>query len=310
MSRKGLIYKHSFTNSNKCYIGQTINSMEFRLNSHVSAALSEKEDYTHFERAIRKYGKENLVSEIIEKDIGLFSIISEKDNLLNIREKYWISFYDSFNNGYNSTEGGGGMSGYKKSQESIDKMKNTISNRTDEQKEEVGKNLSLARKKYFEVNNSHCKGRTYEQIMGEEKGKQMRLLRSTENPMNNPEYREKARLNRIEALRINPPASGKDSKLFGVSKTKEHIENMKSSFKKNNHSKGVKNSQAKEWLLISPNGEEHTTKGNLHEFCNNHNIMIGTLKQNMNKIVGKPNRKSSDKRLNTTGWKLIPKNQD
>jgi len=48
-------------------------------------------------RAIHKYGKENFIIEEIEKC---------NQELLNEREKYWISFYNSYENGYNSTLGG------------------------------------------------------------------------------------------------------------------------------------------------------------------------------------------------------------
>lgn len=48
-------------------------------------------------RAIHKYGKENFVIKLLE----------ECDRaLLNEREKYWIQYYNSFENGYNSTLGG------------------------------------------------------------------------------------------------------------------------------------------------------------------------------------------------------------
>ena len=48
-------------------------------------------------RAIHKYGKENFTIKLLE----------ECDRaLLNEREKYWIQYYNSFENGYNSTLGG------------------------------------------------------------------------------------------------------------------------------------------------------------------------------------------------------------
>lgn len=53
----------------------------------------------YIKRAIIKYGKENFVIEPLEK-CG--------STLLNEREKYYISYFDSYRNGYNSTEGGQG----------------------------------------------------------------------------------------------------------------------------------------------------------------------------------------------------------
>ena len=53
-------------------------------------------------KAIKKYGKSNFTIEVIEE--------TDSTNL-NDREKYWIKYYDSYNNEYNSTEGG--QEGYK-----------------------------------------------------------------------------------------------------------------------------------------------------------------------------------------------------
>ena len=48
-------------------------------------------------KAIAKYGKENFTLEVKEETEG---------DLLNEREMYWIQYYDSYKNGYNSTIGG------------------------------------------------------------------------------------------------------------------------------------------------------------------------------------------------------------
>lgn len=46
--------------------------------------------------AINKYGIENFTFEIIESQVENY----------NDRERYWIKYYDSYENGYNETEGG------------------------------------------------------------------------------------------------------------------------------------------------------------------------------------------------------------
>lgn len=48
-------------------------------------------------KAMRKYGIKNFSFEIIEKC---------SEELLNQREQYWIAYYNSYHNGYNSTLGG------------------------------------------------------------------------------------------------------------------------------------------------------------------------------------------------------------
>lgn len=83
--------------NDKVYIGQTINKIETRFINHKMASRIED---TKFYRAIRKYGEDNFYIELLEEvDI----------NSLNEREKYWINFYDSYYNGYNSTLGGDGI---------------------------------------------------------------------------------------------------------------------------------------------------------------------------------------------------------
>ena len=93
----GLIYKYTNLINNKIYIGQTREKLERRHQRH----LHQLNDNTYFHRALLKYGIENFSLEIVEDNIP----ISELDN----KEKYWISYYDSFyatGKGYNLTEGG------------------------------------------------------------------------------------------------------------------------------------------------------------------------------------------------------------
>lgn len=71
-----------------------------------------------FYRAIRKYGIENLKWSIID-----YADTSEE---LNKKEKYWISYYDTYilnKKGYNQTIGGEGQNGLIHSKESIDKIR-------------------------------------------------------------------------------------------------------------------------------------------------------------------------------------------
>ena len=90
----GYIYKITNDINDKVYIGQTQNSIGVRWSMHKQHS---KTLNTVLYRAMRKYGLEHF--SIIE--------IEECDNdLLNEREIYWISYYDSYNNGYNMNPGG------------------------------------------------------------------------------------------------------------------------------------------------------------------------------------------------------------
>ena len=87
----GKIYRITNLVNGKIYIGQTVQSLEERFYKH----CAKYSDRLHFvmpiKQAIFKYGKENFKIELIE-DCDI--------ELLNEREQYWISYYDSYNNGY------------------------------------------------------------------------------------------------------------------------------------------------------------------------------------------------------------------
>ena len=93
----GKIYIIKNNINTKVYIGQTIQTLGKRFSNHKIASNFED---TKFYRAIRKYGKENFYIELIEE-------VPQEE--LNNRECYWIKFYDSYYNGYNSTLGGQGI---------------------------------------------------------------------------------------------------------------------------------------------------------------------------------------------------------
>ena len=94
------IYKATSTTTGKVYIGQTTQTLQERINQHNSHAYGHQYNY-HFHNAIRKYGAEDFTYEIIEDNI-------KNAEILNEREKYWISYYNSYYDGYNSTMGGDG----------------------------------------------------------------------------------------------------------------------------------------------------------------------------------------------------------
>ena len=93
------IYKIENLKNRKKYIGQSIN-IEKRWKHHINIAFNSKnKNYNNaLYCAFRKYGVDSFKFTIIE--------LCDKSNL-NEREKYWIAFYNSFKNGYNSTNGGG-----------------------------------------------------------------------------------------------------------------------------------------------------------------------------------------------------------
>lgn len=91
------IYKVTYIPENKVvYIGQSIN-IEDRFKQHKYSYKNQNESSynTHFYRSLRKHGIENFLFEPLEEC---------SEDLLNEREIYWISYFDTFKNGCNSTE--------------------------------------------------------------------------------------------------------------------------------------------------------------------------------------------------------------
>ena len=90
----GVIYKVTNTINGKIYIGQTRKTLKLRFKQHVNDC---KYYNNHFSLALRKYSINVWQTEVLEET---------DDNLLNEKEIYWISKYNTFKNGYNSTTGG------------------------------------------------------------------------------------------------------------------------------------------------------------------------------------------------------------
>lgn len=95
MDKYGYIYKITNDVNDKVYIGQTIQEPEGRFQYH----LRDKRSKDKFHTAIKEIGKDHFYLETLE-------YIKRTD--MDDREKYWIQYYKSYQNGYNSTPGGKG----------------------------------------------------------------------------------------------------------------------------------------------------------------------------------------------------------
>lgn len=92
------IYKITNMVNGKAYVGQSVDIYKRWCSHRIAAFKKESELYEYpIYRAIRKYGLENFCFEIVER--------CEKKKLSE-RERFWISYYDTFFNGYNQTFGG------------------------------------------------------------------------------------------------------------------------------------------------------------------------------------------------------------
>ena len=109
------IYKSTNLINGKVYIGFTKNGLN-RSHGHIFA----KKTNNPFHNALRKYGKESFIWEIIYQSI-------DQDHTLNVMEPYFIKEYNSYidfsnSNGYNATLGGNNSYGH--SSEALTKIIN------------------------------------------------------------------------------------------------------------------------------------------------------------------------------------------
>lgn len=110
----GIIYAVYCIVSKKWYVGQTMHDLLWRKGKHYNAAAYRD---GHFQNALRKYGKDCFIWIVVEDNISVpyhyenGKKVHDK-TLLNVREKYWVDYYDSFHNGYNMTLGGDGTQAF------------------------------------------------------------------------------------------------------------------------------------------------------------------------------------------------------
>lgn len=130
---KGMIYIIFNSINKKVYIGQTVKTLQERFKSHKYASQYERCSHYKLYRAFSKYGIKNFSIALLEE---VSCEISE-------REKFWIKFYNSFNNGYNSTIGGESMLGFKHSNNTKRKISEKLLGRivTEETKNKLSKSL-------------------------------------------------------------------------------------------------------------------------------------------------------------------------
>jgi len=102
-----IVYKITNKNNGLAYIGRTVGTVNKRLREHLTP---KKKSY--FSNSLRKYGIKDFVVQIIDK--------SDDIDILNEKEEYWISYYNTiYPKGYNMTYGG---EGNVRSKETCDKI--------------------------------------------------------------------------------------------------------------------------------------------------------------------------------------------
>ena len=113
------IYKITNKINGKCYIGQAVD-INKRWNKHKTSPFNKNAigyDYPLY-RAIRKYGIDNFLFEVLEEC---------SKEALNAREMFYIEKFDAFNNGYNQNKGGqDGSASCKLTENDVDQIINRL----------------------------------------------------------------------------------------------------------------------------------------------------------------------------------------
>jgi group I intron endonuclease len=91
------IYKFTHAESGRCYIGQTIQLPVKRKWEHICDTRDSEKTY-HFHNALKKYGVESFIFEVIDSASSLEE--------LNRLEEFYINKFDSIQNGFNIRQGG------------------------------------------------------------------------------------------------------------------------------------------------------------------------------------------------------------
>ena len=94
----GYIYKITNDINNKIYIGLTSRNLDIRFKEHLKDSKTDLNRPLY--RAMNKYGAEHFIISLIEE---------VPDEILSQREQYWISKYNTYQDGYNATMGGDGQ---------------------------------------------------------------------------------------------------------------------------------------------------------------------------------------------------------
>jgi len=110
---QGIIYAIYNKETGKYYVGQTIHELNKRWKEHLYEAR--RMNAAPLYKSLRKYGADKFKIRVIEEC---------SSDILDERETYWISEYNSHTNGYNQTSGAGGQ--YRISDDLKDRISDTM----------------------------------------------------------------------------------------------------------------------------------------------------------------------------------------
>lgn len=196
--RKGLVYLATNLVNGKVYVGITTRQLSARIGEHIYDSFTENgHSPTYFHKAMAKYGIENFKFTVLE-EVERTSFDDMREQLYALEQKY-ISEYQSNNKnvGYNLTDGGDGITGYRMTLEQRQKIGDIHRGKklSDEHKARIkafmnsDKNPNIGRK---------CSEETKIKISEAKKGK----YNGTQNPMYGKSRLDVAERNKASAIKI------------------------------------------------------------------------------------------------------------
>jgi len=114
-----IVYKITNTVNGKMYIGATEKTIEERWRRHVKSAIIYKRDWI-LSKAIRKYGPDAFIREVLEEH-------PDRKYTFDVLEPKYILEHNTFgDNGYNMTGGSEGGIGHKHTEETKQKIRESV----------------------------------------------------------------------------------------------------------------------------------------------------------------------------------------
>ncbi len=237
------IYRIKNIINGKSYVGKTEKTIKDRFSIHL--LNSKNKVNNHLYNAMKYYGHNNFKIEELE-------VCSSVKNL-NEREKYWIKNYNTTDRkyGYNIALGGTGGDTFTK--QNKEKKKQIIEKR---RKSMMGKNKGKkCTEKQKENLRKLYKDKTYEEIHGEKKAKEIRQKISSSNKISQKKLYLNGYINPMKGKKQSPETIEKRSKaLSGRILSLQHRKNI---------SKGKK---GKKWTEKRRNSQLKKSKNN-RRFC-------------------------------------------
>lgn len=155
----GEVYLVTCLVTGKQYVGITARGYLNRWKKHVAMS---KTKATGLHEDIAKFGEDNFKIEVIESK--LYANRDRMAKWLFKRERYWIAYYGTYENGYNLTAGGDGVAGVHKSKVIRELMAEMMKDLYENHPEEKIKRLEKAHAKlrdpeYRKINSERVKAR-------------------------------------------------------------------------------------------------------------------------------------------------------